>query len=81
MRVDSALNDQIDHAKEAIRELYDGPVEFVIITTVAKGESLDRPELEQIELAYRSAQYDFFIFDDLSRLIRGRSGSPAGGRC
>ncbi len=66
-----SLDDQVDNAKEVIRELYDGPTEFDIITTVAKGESLDRPELERIENAYRSAQYDFFVFDDLSRLIRG----------
>ena len=63
--------DQEDHAKETVKELYDGPVEFDVIATVAKGERLDRPELAQIERAMRSGRYDLFIFDDLSRLIRG----------
>src|SRR5204863_6940393 len=35
------------------------------------GERLDRPELEQIEKAYRSREFDLFVYDDLSRLIRG----------
>ena len=38
-----SLDDQEDHAKEAVKELYDGPVEFDVISTVGKGESLDRP--------------------------------------
>ncbi|MCH8149039.1 MAG: recombinase family protein [Planctomycetes bacterium] len=66
-----SLDDQVDHAKETIEELYDGPVEYDIITTVAKGERLDRPELEEVEASYCSKRYDFFVFDDLSRLIRG----------
>ena len=66
-----SLDDQVDSAKEEIKDLYDGPVEYCVIETVGKGERLDRPELEQIEAAYRSQEYDFFVFDDLSRLIRG----------
>ena len=66
-----SLEDQEDHAKEAVKELYDGPVEFDVISTVGKGESLDRPELERIEKAMHSGKYDLFVFDDLSRLIRG----------
>ena len=66
-----SLDDQVDSAKEEIRDLYDGQVEYCVIETVGKGERLDRPELEQIEAAYRSQEYDFFVFDDLSRLIRG----------
>ena len=44
---------------------------FRTIKTKAKGERLDRPELEQIEAAYKSGEYDLFVYDDLSRLIRG----------
>jgi site-specific DNA recombinase len=66
-----SLQDQEDNAKEAVKELYDGPAEFDVIATVGKGEALDRPELERIEKAMRSGKYDLFIFDDLSRLIRG----------
>jgi site-specific DNA recombinase len=66
-----SLDDQVDNAREAIEELYQGPVEYKTITTVAKGERLDRPELEEIETALYSSQFDCFVFDDLSRLIRG----------
>ncbi len=54
-----SLEDQVDGGKEEINDLYDGPAEFRAIETVAKGERLDRPELEQIEAAYRSQEYDF----------------------
>src|SRR5207245_10259105 len=65
------LEDQEDNAKEAIAELYQGPVKFHVIATKAKGEHLDRPELEEIERAYKSRTFDVFVYDDLSRLIRG----------
>jgi site-specific DNA recombinase len=63
--------DQADNVKEAVRDLYDGSVVFKVISTKAKGERLDRPELESVEAAYRSRKYDLVVFDDLSRLIRG----------
>jgi len=66
-----SLEDQEDNAKERAAELYSGPIEYRVISTTAKGESLDRPELEQIEEAIRSGEYDLIIIDDLSRLIRG----------
>ena len=68
---EQSLEDQEDHARESIAELYDGPVEFRVIATKGKGERLDRPELDEIEAAYKSGDYDVFVFDDLSRLIRG----------
>ncbi len=68
---EQSLEDQEDHARESIAELYDGPVEFRVIATKGKGERLDRPELDEIESAYKSGDYDVFVFDDLSRLIRG----------
>lgn len=66
-----SLEDQEDNARETIAELYDGPVEFRVIATKGKGERLDRPELDKIEAAYKSGDYDVFVYDDLSRLIRG----------
>lgn len=67
-----SLEDQEDNGRETIVDLYIGPAEYrVIAATKAKGERLDRPELKLIEEAYRSGEYDLFIFDDLSRLIRG----------
>lgn len=68
---EASLDDQEDNAKEAIAELFDGPVDFRVIATIGKGERLDRPELELIEAAYKSGEYDVFVYDDLSRLIRG----------
>jgi len=68
---EASLDDQEDNAREAIAELYDGPVDFRVIATIGKGERLDRPELELIEAAYKSGEYDVFVYDDLSRLIRG----------
>jgi site-specific DNA recombinase len=66
-----SLEDQEDNVRELVAEMYQGPAEFRVIATKAKGERLDRPELEQIEAAYRSREYDLFVYDDLSRLIRG----------
>src|ERR1700681_3683953 len=68
---EESLDDQEDNAKEVIADLYSGQVEFNVIATTGKGEWLDRPELEQIEIALKSGKYDIFVFDDLSRLIRG----------
>jgi site-specific DNA recombinase len=66
-----SLDDQEANAKEEIRKLFDGPIDFQVISTVAKGESLDRPELKEIEARMGSGVYDLFVFDDLSRLVRG----------
>lgn len=67
-----SLADQEDNGRETVVDLYIGPAAYhVIAATKAKGERLDRPELKLIEEAYQSGDYDLFIFDDLSRLIRG----------
>lgn len=69
---EASLEDQHDNARETITDLYEGSVEFdLIASTRAKGEWLDRPELETIECAYRSRLYDVIVYDDLGRLIRG----------
>lgn len=68
---EASLEDQEDNAKEVVQDLYQGPTNYHIIATKGKGERLDRPELLEIEEAYRSGRFDLFVFDDLSRLIRG----------
>ena len=49
-----SLDDQVDHAKQVVAELYDGPVEYRVIATKGKGERLDRPEIAEIEGMLRS---------------------------
>lgn len=66
-----SLDDQVDHAKEVVTDLYGGPVEYVIISTTGKGEGLDRPELDEIERLLRSRRLDLLVVEDLGRLVRG----------
>jgi site-specific DNA recombinase len=66
-----SLDDQVDHAKQVVAELYDGPVEFVVIATTGKGERLDRPELGEVEDLLRSRRLDLLVVEDLGRLVRG----------
>jgi hypothetical protein len=66
-----SLDDQVDHAKEIVRELYDGPVEFRVIATKGKGERLDRPELAEVEAALRDGDVDLMVMEDMGRLVRG----------
>jgi hypothetical protein len=64
-------DDQIDHIKVIVVQLYDGPVEYRIIATVGKGESLERPELEKIRQELSKGDVDLFIGEDMGRLCRG----------
>ena len=66
-----SLDDQVDHAKEVVAEMYDGPVEYRIIATKGKGERLDRPELAEIEAELRSRELDLCVMEDVGRLVRG----------
>ncbi len=66
-----SLDDQIDHAKEVVSELYDGSVEYRVISTTGKGERLDRPELAEVEAMIRSGELDVLIAEDLGRIVRG----------
>jgi hypothetical protein len=66
-----SLDDQVDHAKEVVAELYDGPVEYRVIATKGKGEALDRPELADIEAMLRTGELDLLIVEDIGRLVRG----------
>ena len=38
-----SLDDQVDHAKQVVAELYDGPVEYRVIATKGKGEAARPP--------------------------------------
>jgi site-specific DNA recombinase len=66
-----SLEDQIDHAKDVVAEMYDGPTEFRVFATVGKGEDLSRPELEKIESELRKRELDLFFSEDLGRIVRG----------
>ncbi len=66
-----SLKDQADHAREVVAELYNAPVDYRLIQTIAKGERLDRPELAEIEALLRSRQLDLLVAEDLGRMVRG----------
>lgn len=66
-----SLDDQVDHAKEEVADLYSGPVEYRIISTKGKGESLDRPELVEVERMIRTGELDVLEMEDVDRLVRG----------
>lgn len=70
-----SLDDQIDHAKQVVVELYDGPVEYRVISTTGKGERLDRPELAELEALIRSGELDLLIAEDIGRIVRGTEAS------
>ena len=67
-----SLQDQEDHAKEVVGEIFDGDnIEYRVIATKGKGELITRPELAEIEAAIRSRELDVIIVEDLGRLVRG----------
>jgi hypothetical protein len=66
-----SLDDQVDHGKQVVAVLYDGPVEFKVIATKGKSERLDRPELADVEALLRSGELDLLVAEDLGRLVRG----------
>ncbi len=68
---EASLEDQIDHGKEVVGEMYEGDVEYIILSTKGKGERLDRPELAELEIHLRSRTLDLVIYEDIGRLIRG----------
>ncbi|MDB5389506.1 MAG: hypothetical protein JWM11_5152 [Planctomycetaceae bacterium] len=72
---EASLEDQVDHGKEVVRELYDGEVEYIIISTKGKGERLDRPELAELEQLLRTSTIDLVVCEDLGRMIRGGDAS------
>jgi site-specific DNA recombinase len=66
-----SLDDQVDHAKEEIAQLYQGPIDYRVIATKGKGERVDRPELGQVEEMIRSGELDLLVMEDVGRLVRG----------
>ncbi|MFM7113915.1 MAG: recombinase family protein [Planctomycetota bacterium] len=69
------LDDQVDHAKAEVAEIYSGAVEYRVISTTGKGERLDRPELHNIESMIRSRELDLLVAEDLGRIVRGTEAS------
>jgi hypothetical protein len=67
-----SLEDQVDHAKEIVAEMYGGPVEFRVIATKAKGEWRDWPELQLVEEQLRSRAIDLLFLEDIGWLIARR---------
>lgn len=70
-----SLDDQVDHAKHVVAELYDGPVEYRVVATTGKGERRDRPELAEVEAMICSGEIDLLVAEDLGRIIRGTDAS------
>ncbi len=66
-----SLDDQVDHAKEVVADYDERQVEYRIIDTKGKGERLDRPELAEVEEAFRSGELDLAVQEDVGRLVRG----------
>ena len=64
-------DDQVDHAKQEVERMYDGPIEYRVIATTGKGERAHRPELAQIEAELRKRELDLLVVEDLGRLVRG----------
>jgi site-specific DNA recombinase len=70
-----SLDDQEDHAKQVVAELWDGPVDFRVIATKGKGERLDRPELVQVQKMLRSRELDLLVAEDIGRIVRGAAAA------
>lgn len=66
-----SLEDQEDHARQLVTEMYSGPAEYRVIATTGKGERLDRPELTEIQALIRSRALDWLICEDIGRMVRG----------
>jgi hypothetical protein len=66
-----SLDDQVEHAKEEVMQLYSGTVEYRVIATKGKGEQLDRPELADVRAMIRSCELDLLLMEDVGRLVRG----------
>jgi site-specific DNA recombinase len=68
-----SLEDQEDHGKEVVHDIYPEPkpVRYEVIATKGKGERLDRPELADIESLLRSRRLDLMVMEDIGRLVRG----------
>src|SRR5262245_33709254 len=70
-----SLEDQVDHAKQVIADLYPDPVDYRIISTKGKGERLDRPELADVENLLRTRALDILVAEDIGRVVRGTAAA------
>jgi site-specific DNA recombinase len=66
-----SLDDQVDHGKQIVADIYSGPVDYRVVATKGKGERLDRPELAEIEDMLRARELDLLVVEDLGRMVRG----------
>ena len=66
-----SLEDQEDHGKQVVDDMYEGPVVYRVVSTTGKGERLDRPELAQIEAMLRTRKLDLLVVEDIGRMVRG----------
>ena len=71
---EASLEDQEDHARDVVDQVYPGPadrVDYRVIATKGKSERLDRPELAEIEALIRTRELDLLVIEDVGRLVRG----------
>lgn len=66
-----SLDDQVDHGKQIVTDMYDGPVEYRVVATKGKGERLDRPERQKIESMLRESELDLLLQEDVGQLVGG----------
>ena len=66
--------DQAEHCRQFLHYLTGGAgLDLNVIACIGKGELLVREELADIERELRTRRYDFFINEDLGRLVRGET--------
>ena len=68
---EASLDDQVQSCQHLARQLYDGEIDFRIVSTKGKGEDIERPELEEIAKSCRSGNIDILVQEDVGRLVRG----------
>ncbi len=75
-----SLEDQEDHAKQEVADLYEGLSDYTVIATTGKGERLDRPELAEVEALILTREFDLVIMEDVGRLVRGTAAVDLWGK-
>jgi hypothetical protein len=68
---EQSLQDQQDHVEQVVQQPYDGPVEYRVVATTGKGESLERPELRRSKRLRTSAAWS------AARMRSGSAASPS----
>lgn len=75
-----SLDDQEDHAKQEVADLYDGICDYTVIATKGKAERLDCPELGEVEQHILSAEFDLVMMEDAGRHVRGTAAVELWGK-